>query len=519
MSKKTALIIGGGPAGLTAAYEFLKNTDIQPVVIEMSAFWGGISRTETQNGNRIDIGGHRFFSKSDEVMQWWQDILPIYSEEKELSITYHNQNKSIEISKNDDSDNNLDNILLVRKRKSRIYYNQKFFNYPISLNFETLQNLGFLNSILIGFSYIQAVIFPIKNVLTLEDFFINRFGNRLYKTFFKDYTEKVWGVPCNEISAEWGAQRIRGLSVTKTLLNALKKSLKLNKKTIQQKDTETSLIEYFLYPKYGPGQMWEVVADKIQEKGGILKQNSKVTAINFENNKVKNVQIENALTNQTEIIPLDYCISTMPVNELINSFNCNIPEDVKKVSDGLLYRDFITVGLLLDTINHDLEDNWIYIQENYVKVGRLQIFNNWSPFMVKDNTKTWVGLEYFCNITDDLWNKTNDSLVDLAIDEMIQLGFINDKNEVSDSKVIRVPKTYPAYFGTYSEFDTIKNFTNTFENLFLVGRNGMHKYNNQDHSMLTAMKSVQNIKNNVSDKENIWSINTEEEYHEEQSKT
>lgn len=518
MSTKKALIIGGGPAGLTAAYEFLKHTDIQPIVVEMSPFWGGISRTESQNGNRIDIGGHRFFSKSDNVMQWWQSILPIHSDEKELNITYHNQNKTIEVNPNNDFIDNPDNILLVRKRKSRIYYNKKFFNYPISLNFETLQNLGLFNSILIGISYIKVILFPIKNVSTLEHFFINRFGNRLYKTFFKDYTEKVWGVSCNEISAEWGAQRIKGLSVTKTLLNALKKSFKLNKKTIQQKDTETSLIEYFLYPKYGPGQMWEVVADKIEKNGGILKQNFKVVAINFENNKVKNVQIENAITNETEIIELDYCISTMPVNELINSFKYNIPDNVKNVSDGLRYRDFITVGLLLDSINYDLEDNWIYIQENYVKVGRLQIFNNWSPFMVKDNTKIWVGLEYFCDITDDLWNKPNDSLIALAIDEMIQLGFINDKNEVSDTKVIRVPKAYPAYFGTYSEFDTIKKFTNSFENLFLIGRNGMHKYNNQDHSMLTAMKTVENIKNNVFDKENIWSINTEEEYHEEQSK-
>lgn len=517
MNKKTALIIGGGPAGLTTAYEFLKNTDIQPVVVEMSSFWGGISRTETQNGNRIDIGGHRFFSKSDEVMQWWQNILPIHSEEKELNITYHNQNKSIKLSKNAFFVDNPDNILLVRKRKSRIYYNRKFFNYPISLNFETLQNLGFLNSILIGISYAKAVLFPIKNVLTLEHFFVNRFGNRLYKTFFKEYTEKVWGVSCNEISAEWGAQRIKGLSITKTLLYALKKKLKVNTKNIQQKDTETSLIEYFLYPKYGPGQMWEVVADKIAKNGGILKQNAKVIAINFENNKVKNVQIENAITNKKETIELDYCISTMPVNELINSFNYNIPKDVKKVSEGLLYRDFITVGLLLDTINYNLEDNWIYIQENYVKVGRLQIFNNWSPFMVKDNTKIWVGLEYFCAVTDVLWNKTNDSLVALAIDEMIQLGFINDKNVVSDTKVIKVPKAYPAYFGTYSEFDTVKKFTNSFENLFLIGRNGMHKYNNQDHSMLTAMRTVQNIKNNILDKENIWAINTEEEYHEEES--
>lgn len=506
MTKKIAIIIGGGPAGLTAAYEFLEKTDIQPIVIEMGSFWGGISRTEEQNGNRIDIGGHRFFSKSDEVMQWWQNILPIYSENKELNITYRNQDKKIDISKNKAVSETSDKVLLVRKRKSRIYFNKNFYDYPISLNFKTLYNLGILNSILIGFSYIKSALFPIRNPKSLEQFFINRFGTRLYKTFFKDYTEKVWGVPCTEISAEWGAQRIKGLSITKSIWNAVKKHLNLNKQSISQKDTETSLIEYFLYPKYGPGQMWETVAEKILEKGGILKQNCKVVKINFIDNQVKSVETINTTTGFEEVIELDYCISTMPVNELVNALNYSIPNDVKRVSDGLMYRDFITVGLLLDTINYELKDNWIYIQENYVKVGRLQIFNNWSPFMVKDNSKTWVGLEYFCNTTDDLWHKTNEELTALAITEMIQLGFINSPKSVTDTKVIKVPKAYPAYFGTYSEFEIIKNFTDNIDNLYLIGRNGMHKYNNQDHSMLTAIKTVENIKNNISSKENIWAI-------------
>ncbi|ESU29238.1 hypothetical protein FLJC2902T_06330 [Flavobacterium limnosediminis JC2902] len=514
MKTKTALIIGGGPAGLTAAYEFLKHTDIIPVVIEMSSFWGGISRTEEHNGNRIDIGGHRFFSKSDEIMEWWQDILPIHSESKNLTITYHNQNKDIAV-KNSKTAVDSNNILLIRKRKSRIYFNKTFFDYPISLNFETLKNLGIINSGLIGLSYIKAVLFPIKNVETLDHFFINRFGERLYKTFFKDYTEKVWGVPCSEISAEWGAQRIKGLSITKSVLNFLKKAFRLNNdNNISQKDTETSLIEYFLYPKFGPGQMWEVVAEKVGQQDGILKQNCKVTKIITNGSKVNQVEIQNRSTGMTETLELDYCISTMPVNELINAIDCNIPQDVKRVSEGLMYRDFITVGLLLNNINHELEDNWIYIQENYVKVGRLQIFNNWSPYMVNDSNKTWVGLEYFCNADDEIWNMDDRSLTELAISEMIQLGFISKKEDAEDSKVIKVPKNYPAYFGTYSEFDTIKEFTNSFENLFLIGRNGMHKYNNQDHSMLTAIKTVANIKNNVFEKEDIWAINTEESYHE-----
>lgn len=495
--KKNVVIIGGGPAGLTAAYEFLKHTDIQPIVLEMSPFFGGISRTENHNGNRIDIGGHRFFSKSDVVMEWWQNIMPIDSEENADFIT------------------NKEETLLIRNRKSRIFYNKQFFDYPISINFKTIINLGILNTFLIGLSYIKTKIFPQKNILTLEDFFIDRFGYRLYRTFFKDYTEKVWGVPCSEITAEWGAQRIKGLSITKTILFSLKKILGLNKKDIQQKDTETSLIEYFLYPKYGPGQMWEIVAKSIADKGGFVKLHTKATKINFENNKVVSVETKNTVTNQIETITADYCISTMPINELINSFNFKVPNDVQKVADGLLFRDFITVGLLLENINFDLKDNWIYIQENYVKVGRLQIFNNWSPYMVKNKKHTWVGLEYFCDVKDAIWKKSEQQLVVLAIKEMIQLGFISNKKTVLDSKVIKVPKAYPAYFGTYNQFDKIRDFTDSLENLFLIGRNGMHRYNNQDHSMLAAIKTVQNIKNNNFNKEAIWDINTEEEYHEE----
>lgn len=511
--KQTAAIIGGGPAGLTAAYEFVKHSDIVPIVIEMSEFWGGISRTENHNGNRIDIGGHRFFSKSEIVMDWWQEILPIYSEESSVNIAYQNQSKKIQIE-NKKSTIDKDNILLVRKRKSRIFFNKKFYDYPISLSFQTILNLGFFNTFLIGLSYTKAVFFPIKKQISLEHFFINRFGNRLYKTFFKDYTEKVWGVPCSEISSEWGAQRIKGLSVTKTLTNAVKTIFKNSKSDLSQKNTETSLIEYFLYPKFGPGQMWETVAEKAKNEGAILKQNSKIIAINIENNKVNSVILENRLTKEIETIACDYCISTMPIQELIKGLSCPVPIKVKEVANGLVYRDFVTVGLLLDKINFKLEDNWIYIQESYVKVGRIQVFNNWSPFMVNDENKFWIGLEYFCNETDEIWSYSESEMIQFASDEMIQLGFINSVDTVLDAKVIKVPKTYPAYFGSYSEFNQIRNFTDAIDNLFLVGRNGMHKYNNQDHSMLTAMQAVQNIINNDTDKSNIWSINTEEEYHE-----
>lgn len=513
MEKRTAVIIGGGPAGLTSAYEFLKNTDIQPVVIERSSYWGGISRTVDYKNNKIDIGGHRFFSKSDVVMKWWNDILPIFSDIDDLTLTYQNKKVNINFSENRSSENH-DKVMLVRKRKSRIFYRRKFFDYPISLTPATIRKLGYFETFQIGMSYIKAMIFPVKDVQTLEQFFINRFGVRLYKKFFKDYTEKVWGISCAEISAEWGAQRIRGLSVKKTILHYFRTVFQKNQKQLQQKDVETSLIEYFLYPKFGPGQMWEEVANKIVAADGKLIMNAKVVQVNVVQNNVKSVIIEDQLTKIQTEISADFFISTMPVNELIESIGGPIPENVREVASQLSYRDFITVGLLLSEMNFEIEDNWIYIQEPDVKVGRLQIFNNWSPYLVSDKNTVWVGLEYFCNENDELWNLSESEMKALAIAEMTKLGFIKPAS-VMDSVVIKMPKTYPAYFGSYQRFDEIRAFTDTIENLFLIGRNGMHKYNNQDHSMLTAIQTVQNIKHGVTDKENIWSINTEQEYHEE----
>ncbi|MDI1255167.1 MAG: NAD(P)/FAD-dependent oxidoreductase [Flavobacterium sp.] len=513
MKEKKAIIIGGGPAGLTAAYEFQKHTDIYPTVIEMSDYWGGISRTVDYKGNKIDIGGHRFFSKSDVVMQWWNDILPIFSDLNEVKISYQNKASVVKIGNDTTIDD--DNVLLVRKRKSRIFFKRKFYDYPISLTPETVRKIGYISTMQIGFSYIKALIFPIRNPKTLDAFFINRFGKRLYEMFFKDYTEKVWGIPCSEISAEWGAQRIKGLSIKKTIAHFLKTIFVKKKNEINQKDTETSLIEYFLYPKFGPGQMWEQVAEKVNAANGKLVTNSKVIQINTEGKTIKSVVTENILNGEKTEIVGDYFLSTMPIIELIETLNCEIPEHVKEVAAGLCYRDFITVGLLLKSIQHEVEDNWIYIQDADVHVGRLQIFNNWSPFLVKDKTTTWVGLEYFCNETDDMWKKTEAEMGALAIAEMTKLGFIKSNEDVLDYVVIKMPKTYPAYFGTYSRFEELREFTDSFNNLFLVGRNGMHKYNNQDHSMLTAIQAVQNIKNGITDKSNIWAINTEQEYHEE----
>jgi protoporphyrinogen oxidase len=414
--------------------------------------------------------------------------------------------------------------MLIRTRLSRIFFLRKFFDYPITLNGKTISNLGIIRIIKIGWSYIWIQIFPVKNVNSLEDFFISRFGKELYKTFFKDYTEKVWGVPCTEIAAEWGAQRIKELSVKRALLHAVKSIFK-KESSIEQKNTDTSLIEQFMYPKLGPGQMWETVAKIVEEKGAIIIKNSEVVNLNIAENQVTELSYYNHTTNLKSVVKGDYFISTMPVRDLITAMEDKVPADIKTVSEGLQYRDFITVGLLLNklkikngtkitTLNGLVPDNWIYIQERDVKVGRLQIFNNWSPYMVADLDKVWIGLEYFCNEGDELWEMTDSEFIQFAINELHSIDII-DKNEVIDSAIIRMPKTYPAYFGTYPQFNLIRDFTDKLENLFLIGRNGMHKYNNQDHSMLTAIMAVNNIITGSKSKDNIWNINTEEEYHEE----
>jgi len=528
MGEKIAIIIGAGPAGLTAAYELVTKTDIKPIIIEQSNDIGGISKTVVHNGNRIDIGGHRFFSKSAIVMKWWQDILPIQGleskDEIQKGINYHNKQSQIQLSENGPDPEKTDRVMLVRTRLSRIFFLRKFFDYPIALNIKTVSNLGITRILKIGWTYSWIQFFPVKNINSLEDFFISRFGKELYKTFFKDYTEKVWGVPCSEIAADWGIQRIKGLSVSKALHHALK-SIFHRESSIEQKNTATSLIEHFLYPKFGPGQMWETVARIVEDKGGIILKDSEVVDINTDEKTVTEISYLNHSTNSVTSIKGDYYFSTMPVKDLIKSMGEKVPDTVKTVSEGLQYRDFITVGLLLNklkiknetkiaTLNGLVPDNWIYIQEKEVRVGRLQIFNNWSPYMVADIEKVWIGLEYFCNEGDELWNMPDPDFIQFAINELHSIDII-DKADVIDSTIIRMPKTYPAYFGTYSRFPVIRDFTDKLENLFLIGRNGMHKYNNQDHSMLTAITAVENIIQGEKSKDNIWNINTEEEYHEE----
>jgi protoporphyrinogen oxidase len=518
---KTAVIIGAGPAGLTAALELLRRSDVRPIVLEATERLGGISCTIRHNGNRMDIGGHRFFSKADRVMEWWTELMPIASTEDGSGFhTIQYQNKERRIAAVTESASDPDLVMLVRPRKSRIYFLRSFFDYPLALNAQTLRQLGLWRMAKIGMGYVRARLFPRRNEKTLEDFLINRFGNELYLTFFKSYTEKVWGVPCNQISAEWGAQRIKGLSLRTAIAHFFKKTFSREKSgDIAQKGTETSLIEKFLYPKYGPGQLWEYVADLITKKGGEVRMGWRAGKLHVEDNWVVSVEAVDA-QGLSHTIPADYVFSTMPVRDLVHSLDVEVPAEIRTIADGLIYRDFITVGLLVDRLivteqdGGPLKDTWIYIQEPDVLVGRLQVFNNWSQFMVADPSKIWIGLEYFCYETDRLWNMPDAEIARFAIAEVEKIGILRG-GDVRDTHVVRVPKTYPAYFGTYDRFDEIVRYMDRFENLFLVGRNGMHKYNNQDHSMLTAMTAVDQIVAGQINKAALWEINTEQEYHEE----
>lgn len=519
MSKPLVIIIGAGPAGLTAALELVRDGRMQPLVLEASDVVGGISRTVEYKGNRMDIGGHRFFSKSDWVMNWWREILPIVTDTPELEIAYQGQRRKVGAGATATTDASL--VMLVRNRLSRIYFLRRYFDYPIKLNATTLRNLGPLRLVRIGFSYLWASLFPRRPERSLEDFLVNRFGGELYRTFFKDYTEKVWGVACEKISAEWGAQRIKGLSVVEALRHALRQRFgsKANAPA-----AATSLIEHFLYPRLGPGQMWQEVARQTLAGGGDIRFGLQVQGLRHEAGRALSVLVTDAAGQATEL-PADYVISTMPVKDLVAGMEPPAPADVRDIAAALPYRDFITIGLLVSRMRANPQaqsarvdnmppDNWIYVQEPDVRVGRLQVFNNWSPDLVAESGSIWLGLEYFCQEGDDLWQMEDTNLLALAAAELEQIGMISQA-DVLDGTVVRVPKTYPAYFGAYEQFPRVRTWLDSISNLYLVGRNGMHRYNNQDHSMLTAKLAVEAILEGKVDKAAIWAVNIDDEYHEE----
>jgi len=494
------------------------------VVLEKSQYMGGLSRTVSYKGNRIDIGGHRFFSKSDRVIKWWLDMLPLQASGNGIAaIRYHGRQQNVEISGPSPDPGVTERVMLLRSRKSRIYFLRRLFDYPITLSKKTFANLGLWRTFKIIVSYARSVLFPLHDEKTLEQFFINRFGRELYITFFKSYTEKVWGVPCDHISAEWGVQRIKGLSAWRTLLHAFRIMFERRYKDGFQGNNETSLVERFLYPKLGSGQMWEECARRIKSLGGEVYTGYNVIRLITNGPQVSAVQALCTATGLNQTFSADYFFSTAPLQELLRSFDVAPPEHVLSVSDGLVYRNFITVGLLVKELKiRDqsskgeklIRDNWIYIQEPDVLLGRLQIFNNWSPYMVKDPSRVWLGLEYFCDESDRIWQMSDEEMTMLAKEEISKIGIV-DASAFLDSTVVRVEKTYPAYSGSYNRFSEIRDYVDRYENLFLLGRNGLHRYNNQDHSMLTAMVAIDNIVAGRRDKSNIWDVNTELDYHEE----
>lgn len=519
-SMKKALVIGAGPAGLTAAYELLtKSKDIEVTVFEESDCFGGISKTVNYKGNRMDMGGHRFFSKIPEVNEWWDKMLPMQG-----APTYDDilLDRPMPLAKGGPDPEKEDRVMLTRHRVSRIYFDSKFYDYPISLKLETFKNFGFLTTMKVGFSYLASLLHkrPDDN---LENFYINRYGRKLYSMFFEYYTENLWGRHPSEIDASWGAQRTKGLSIMAIIKDVFEKKFKKKNRKV-----ETSLIEEFKYPKLGPGQLWDVTASEIEKLGGTIIKNAKVTKIHKnENNVITSLTYEK--DGQEHTMEGDYFISSMPVKDLVNGMN-DVPADPARIAAGLPYRDYMTLGVLvpkinlknktkLKTVSNIVPDCWVYVQDRHVKLGRFQIYNNWSPYMIKDLEHTiWIGLEYFVNEGDNFWNMTEEEFSKIGIDEMIKLGLIDTPDVVLDTHMEKVKKAYPAYFDTYDEIDTLVAYLSSIDNLYCVGRNGQHRYNNIDHSMVTSFESVKNILNGTKDKTNIWNVNTEKEYHEEGAK-
>lgn len=513
---KRALIIGAGPAGLTAAYELLtKSDDIEVCVFEESQYIGGISRTVNYKGNCMDMGGHRFFSKVPEVNAWWEKILPQQGAPSMDDIMLH---REVPLSPNGPDPEKQDEVMLLRHRVSRIFFDDKFYDYPISLKPETFQNMGLVKTVKVGCSYLKSLVHKLPED-NLENLYINRFGRELYEMFFEYYTENLWGRHPREIDASWGKQRVKGLSIGAIIKDILSKAFK-----VKNRKVETSLIEQFRYPKYGPGQLWEVTAKRIEEMGGKIYRNAKVTKIDKdENGHLTGIHYDSK--GEEHHMDGDYIISSMPVKDLIAGMN-NVPDEPVRIAKGLPYRDYMTLGVLvpklnlqnktkIKTVGNIVPDCWVYVQDRRVMMGRFQIYNNWSPYMVKDLKDTvWVGLEYFVNEGDKYWNMSEEEFSNFGVSEMVKMGLINSADDVIDTHMEKVKKAYPAYFDTYDEMDKLVTYLNTIDNLYCVGRNGQHRYNNIDHSMCTSFEAVKNILSGARDKSNIWNVNTEEAYHE-----
>ena len=489
---KKIIVVGAGPAGLTAAYELIKYTDYSVIVLEESDSNGGIARTVKYNGNYMDLGGHRLFSKVERVNEWWNEILPLQNKERTPNSDFS------------------DEVMLFRNRFSHIFFNGKMIKYPISVNMDTLSSLGLKETILLGISYIKSMMNK-REENNLEDFYINRFGLRLYKLFFEKYTEKLWGVNPSKMPCDWGRQRVKGVSVSSFLS--------------RKKNQETSLIDGFYYPKYGVGQLWDVVAQKIQNQNGNIIYNAKVVGIQQNDSSVN--QVKYILNGKEYTEECDFLISSMPLSDLIIALN-DVPQEISEIASRLEFRNFITVGiqinkellrqsLLFNESGGLIKDQWLYVNDNRVNLQRLQIYNNWSAYMLSDNdTYISLGLEYFCGDDDKIWTMNDTEIIKLAISELITVGFINDEKSVEQFHVERVSKAYPSYVGSYKHIRIVQDYLNQIANLYCVGRNGQHRYNNIDHSMCTSFLAVEKIVNRNPDKEDIWMVNTEEVYNEEE---
>lgn len=510
---KKIVIIGAGPAGLTAAYELLKSGgDYDVTILEESGEVGGISRTVRHGGNRMDIGGHRFFSKDPQVCQWWENMMPDQGVPSYDDIVL---NRPCAVAENGPDPNKEDRVMLMRNRVSRIYYKRHFFDYPLSMKPQTFINMGLATTVRAGCSYLWGTMCK-REENSLEDFYINRFGKVLYSMFFEGYTEKLWGRHPSAIAPDWGAQRVKGLSIRALITDVFRK-------TFGSKDdsrVETSLIESFRYPKFGPGQLWETTASEVERMGGKIVRNASANKIHVENGKALGVEADGKFYDS------DILISSMPLKNLVAGMN-GVPEEIQAIAKGLPYRDFVTMGILVDrlalenetkllTLNDIIPDCWIYVQDTGVKMGRIQVFNNWSPYLVeKPENTVWLGVEFFCEEGDAFWNLSEQECKELSVKELKQIGVLDENSKVLDWHRERVKKAYPAYFDTYSQLGELRKFLDGIQNLFCVGRNGQHRYNNMDHSMETAFATVQSIVSGSYDKQSVWNVNTGSEYHEE----
>jgi protoporphyrinogen oxidase len=458
----TVLVAGAGPAGLTAAYEAVRR-GARALVVEMDTIVGGHARTAVHNGYRFDMGGHRFFTKMPRVQAIWDELLG-------------------------------DDMLHV-PRLSRIYYNRRFFQYPLQIT-NVLTGLGLWNSAMMGFSYLYALVFPLPREDNFEQWVINRFGRRLYRTFFKSYTEKVWGIPCDEIGADWAAQRIKGLSMREAIIHSIVGDRSSNAKT---------LINEFLYPRLGPGMLWERMATAVETGGGEVRMETPVRRILHEDGRVTGFDL-----GEGDTAVADHYIGSMPLSVAARMMDPPPPDEVVEAANALNHRDFLTVCLVVDT-DELFPDNWIYIHDPAVRMGRLQNFRNWSVAMLADPSKTSLGAEFFCSRGDDLWDMDDEELVALTARELRYLDLLGDE-EIEDAVVYRRPNAYPVYDGDYRRhLDVLETYFKSFTNMQMVGRSGLHKYNNQDHSMLTAIMAVENLAGAEHD---IWAVNSDDEYHE-----